>query len=77
MNIFTPKAASSGVAGSVSVILIWVLSSICHITIPPEIASAFTVVISFGVAAFAPHSQPTPEQVTKILQDNPSDKPTT
>lgn len=59
MNLLpTPKASSAGLGGALSVIVIWVLSSIYQIEIPPEIASAITTVVAFGAAYIAPRSQP-------------------
>lgn len=47
----SPKVAAGGVAGGVSVIVVWAIHAFGHVDIPPEIASAFTTVIS-GVAAW-------------------------
>lgn len=52
----TAKAGSAGIAGALSVIVIWVLSSICKIEIPPEIASAITTVVAFAAAYIAPRT---------------------
>lgn len=54
MNI-NPKVAAGGVAGSITIILVWVLGFF-HVEVPPEVASAFTTIISFG-AGWATPSQ--------------------
>lgn len=41
-----PKVAAGGLAGSLSIILVYALSE-AGVTLPPEVASALTVVISF------------------------------
>ncbi len=66
MNGLTPKVATGALAGAVSVILVWIITK-CGIEVPPEIASAFTTVISALAGYFAPRSEPTSEDVTKIL----------
>ncbi len=65
----TPKVATGALAGAVSVILVWIVTK-CGIEVPAEIASAFTTVVSACSSYFAPHSDPTPEQVTEILSTN-------
>ncbi len=65
----TPKVATGALAGAVSVILVWIITK-WGIDVPPEIASAFTTVISAGSSYFAPRSDPTPDQVTDILKTN-------
>ncbi len=66
MNL-TPKAASAGVAGAFTIILVWIIG-LFHVTVPPEIASAITTIISFLAAYLAPRSDPTPDQVVDILR---------
>ncbi len=68
-NSLTPKVATGALAGAVSVIVVWIITQF-GVTIPPEIASAFTTVISACSAYFAPRSEPTHEQVVDILQKN-------
>ncbi len=67
MQGLTPKVATGALAGAVSVILVWIITKF-GIEVPPEIASAFTTVVSAASSWFAPRSDPTPEDVTKILQ---------
>ncbi len=69
----TPKVATGALAGAVSVILVWIITK-WGIDVPPEIASAFTTVISAGSSYFAPRSDPTPDQVTDILKTNAMQK---
>lgn len=41
------RTASSSLAGSLTIILVWVLSSL-GVTVPPEVSSALTTVIMAG-----------------------------
>jgi hypothetical protein len=68
-NSLTPKVATGALAGAVSVIVVWIIVK-CGLDVPAEIASAFTTVISATSSWFAPHSDPTPDQVVDILQKN-------
>jgi putative flippase GtrA len=42
----TTKVAAGGVAGALAVLVVWILG-LLHVTVPPEVASALTVVTSF------------------------------
>jgi putative flippase GtrA len=42
----TTKVAAGGVAGALTVLVVWILG-LFHVTVPPEVASALTVMISF------------------------------
>lgn len=42
----TTKVTAGGVAGALTVLVVWVLG-LLHVPVPPEVASALTVVISF------------------------------
>ncbi len=66
----TPKVATGALAGALSVILVWIIGTCFHVTIPPEVASAFTTLISGVSSYFAPRSDPTPDQVTEVLKTN-------
>ncbi len=72
--MLTPKVATGALAGAVSVIVVWIVNKF-GVEVPPEIASAFTTVISAGAAWFAPRSDATPEQVVDILQKNAMQQP--
>ena len=41
------KVAAGGAAGAITAIIVWILSAAFKIDIPPEIAAAITVVLSF------------------------------
>lgn len=43
----TRKVAATGIAGAVSVVLIYVLQVLFNINIPAEVASAITLILSF------------------------------
>lgn len=42
-----PKVLASGTAGAATVVLVWV-ASMFNVDVPPEVASAVTVLISTG-----------------------------
>lgn len=44
----TPKVAAAGIAGAVSIILVWLLNTVAAVGVPPEVASAFTTVLAFA-----------------------------
>jgi|GEM_PF-6747683 len=48
------KVAAGGVAGAVTAIIVWILSAAFKIDIPPEIASAITVILSFAAGYLIP-----------------------
>lgn len=48
------KVAAGGVAGAITAIIVWILSAAFKINIPPEIASAITVVLSFAAGYLIP-----------------------
>lgn len=41
-----PKVVAGGVAGSLTILLVWV-AGMFEVEVPPEVASAFTVLVSF------------------------------
>ncbi len=73
--MLTTKVASGALAGAVSVILVWIITK-CGIEVPAEIASAFTTIVSAVAGFFAPRSEPTQEDVTKILTTHAMQKAT-
>jgi len=46
-----PKVVAGGIAGSLTILVIFV-ANLFGIDVPPEVASAFTVIISFGAGYF-------------------------
>ena len=42
-----PKVVAGGAAGAVTVVLVWA-AGLAGLEVPPEVASAVTVLISFG-----------------------------
>ncbi len=67
--MLTPKVATGALGGALSIIVIWIIGQF-GIVVPPEVSSAFTIVISTASSYFAPRSDPSPEQVTQILNTN-------
>ena len=45
------KVAGGGVAGALIVLVVWILG-LLHVPVPPEVASALTVIISFVTSYF-------------------------
>lgn len=65
MNI-APKTAATGIGGSLSVVVLWMLGLILShwsIVIPPEVAGAFTTILSTVASYYAPRSHTPPPQV--------------
>lgn len=50
------KAVGAGLAGAATIVLVWIAHQWGHIDVPPEVASAFTVIMSTGAAWLTPHS---------------------
>lgn len=46
-NTASPKVVAAGVAGSITVVLVFVASQ-CGLNVPPEVASAVTTILSFA-----------------------------
>ena len=44
----TRKVAATGIAGAVSVVLMYVVQTIFNVAIPAEVASAITLILSFA-----------------------------
>lgn len=42
-----PKVAAAGIAGAATIIIVWIAETV-GLSIPPEVASAFTALIAFG-----------------------------
>ena len=50
----TRKVAASGIAGALSVVLIWAARQFAHTEVPPEVASAITIILAFLVGYITP-----------------------
>ncbi len=77
MNI-APKTAAVGLGGSLSVILLWIAGlALAHwqITIPPEIAGAFTTLLSTLAPYYAPRSQHPSDSGQTVGDIPPQDPP--
>ncbi len=48
------KAVSAGIFGAVTIVVVWTARTAFQIEIPPEVASAMTVIISTGATWFTP-----------------------
>jgi putative flippase GtrA len=47
----TTKVAAGGVAGALTVLVVWILG-LLQVPVPPEVASALTVILSFVTSYF-------------------------
>jgi hypothetical protein len=45
----TTKVTAGALAGALSIILVWLIG-FAGVTVPPAVASAFTVILTFGVS---------------------------
>lgn len=52
MNNIHNKVAAGGAAGAVTVVIVWLLG-FANVDVPPEVASAFTTIITFGAGWLA------------------------
>jgi hypothetical protein len=50
------KVGAGALAGALSVIIVWALGEFAGWTIPPEVASAGTVVLTFLTSYFVPEA---------------------
>jgi hypothetical protein len=50
----TKKVAAAGVAGAVSIVVVWVLHRFVQVDVPPEVASAGTTILAFLAGYFMP-----------------------
>jgi hypothetical protein len=49
----TTKLAAGGTAGAITVVVVWILG-LLHVPVPPEVASALTVLFSFMTSYCVP-----------------------
>lgn len=49
------KAVSAGFFGGVTILVVWAVHALFKVEVPPEVASAFTVVIATAATWFTPH----------------------
>ncbi len=53
------KVAGGGIAGALVVVVVWILG-LLHLAVPPEVASALTVIISAATSYFVRERVPVP-----------------
>lgn len=58
MNL-NPKIASAGIAGALTVVLMWVVS-LFGVEVPAEVASAVTIIIAFAAGYVRPQGSWSP-----------------
>jgi hypothetical protein len=68
MNAQQPsqKVTVSGLAGALSIILVWALGYFWKIVVPPEVASSLTVVVMFLTGYITPPSDNDTSNVSTI-----------
>lgn len=72
MNGISSKVGLGGAAGAVTILLVWIVSLI-GLEVPPEVASAFTVLITVAVGYLVPETRSIPvedAQVTSVISEN-------
>lgn len=50
------KVVAGALGGAVSVILVWILKAYANVELPPDVAAAFTLVVSTIVAYLIPEA---------------------
>jgi hypothetical protein len=45
-----PKVAAGTAAGALAVVVVWVLHTVWHVELPPEVIAAVTVLLTAGTA---------------------------
>jgi putative flippase GtrA len=46
----TRKVAAGGIAGAVSIVALYLVQALFNVTVPAEVASAVTLILSFGMS---------------------------
>jgi hypothetical protein len=70
-NYPTQKVTAVGVAGAVSIVIIWALHQFAHLDMPSEVASAITTIIAF-LAGYL-----TPPASGEVIDDAPATRAAT
>lgn len=52
----TRKVGGGAIAGTISILLVWLLG-VMGITLPPEVSSAVTTILSFAVSWLVPEKE--------------------
>jgi len=53
----TQKVTAVGIAGSLSILIVWGLHQFMQVNVPPEVASACTTLLAFLAGYLTPHSR--------------------
>lgn len=51
------KAIGAGLAGALTIVIVWAVHQWGSIDVPPEVASAFTTIIAGAATWIVPHSK--------------------
>ena len=46
MTTISPKVGSAALAGAIVVVAVWALGNFAHITLPPDVTAAATVIVT-------------------------------
>lgn len=49
------KAIASGLAGAVTVVILWVITTFGHVQVPAEVGAAIATIIGTALVYFVPH----------------------
>ena len=71
----TPKTAATGISGALTGVLIWIMKDAFKIQVSAEHAAYLTALVAVAASYLAPRSDPTPDQVAKVLQDSKINTP--
>lgn len=63
-----PKIAAAGIAGALSVVVVWAAGQFTQVDIPPEVASAMTTIVSF-IAGYLTRDKKPPDAI-EAIQEN-------
>ena len=55
--MISSKVGYGAVAGSITVLIVWLFQQFLKISVPPEVASSFTMISTFVVSWLVPDAQ--------------------
>jgi hypothetical protein len=60
----SPKVGGAAIAGAIVTIGVWALGTYAHVTLPPDVTAAATVIVGAVTGYLIPHSSAAPPQGT-------------
>ena len=64
----TAKVAAGGIAGSITVVLLYLVRAIFNVDVPGEVAAAMTAIISFAASYLVKETVPTVGQIADSVK---------